>query len=66
MEFKHVIVVGAIIMIGVPIGLGLGLATSFNDPVLGIVAGVGFFLIIAFMGYQNMKKQANKDDQQGG
>ena len=55
------IILGVLIIFGVPIGVGVALAVKV-DMVAGILGGVVTFVIIVIIGYRHMMKQQGKGD----
>lgn len=59
MNYLGIIILGVLLLFGVPVALGIALAIKV-DTVTGIIAGVLAFLIIAGIAYRNMRKEADK------
>ena len=55
------IIVGAVILFGLPIILGIAVA-AWVGTFLGIISGVVIFLAIVFIALRYMKKEANKSN----
>lgn len=53
------IIFGAVILFGLPIILGIAVAT-WVDTFLGIISGVVIFLAIVIIAFRYMKREANK------
>jgi hypothetical protein len=56
------IILGAIIIFGVPAGVGWAMARWTGNLEAGIVMGVVIFLCIVFFGYRYMMKVQKKGD----
>jgi len=55
------IIFGAVMLFGVPILIGIALA-SWVDTLLGIIGGVLIFLIIVGVAFRYMRKEADRNN----
>lgn len=56
MNYLGLIILGVVLVFGVPAGVGLALAHRF-DTATGIIGGVVIFVIIVAIGYRHMMKK---------